>query len=296
MRGRTCVITGGSGGIGLATARALGALGADVWIAGRDPEKLARAAAELGAEAFRADFSSLDDVRGLAVALLARDQPIHVLINNAGVWHQRFTRSRDGHEDTFAVNHLAPYLLTRLLLPRLAESGGARVVHVSSRLHHQAGQTSSLRGRAVHLVNVLGVPLRAVAPVFEEHMLDRAEGYRGLEAYSRSKLAQILFSNELARREPRVASNAVHPGSVATDVTRDSAVLSALIKVGGFVIKTPEQGARTSVRVASDPALAGVTGRYFANAREVEPAAIAHDRELARRLWDLSADRVGLPA
>ncbi|MBX3272738.1 MAG: SDR family NAD(P)-dependent oxidoreductase [Sandaracinaceae bacterium] len=296
MRAKTCVITGASGGIGLATARALRERGFDVWIVGRDPDKLARVEAELGAVAFRADFSSLDEVRALADALLARGRAIDVLINNAGVWHQRFTRSRDGFEDTFAVNHLAPYLLTRLLLPRLRQSDEPRVVHVSSRLHHQAGQTSSLRGRAVHLVNVLGVPLRAVPAAFEEDRLDRVEGYRGLEAYARSKLAQIVFSNELARREPRVASNALHPGSVATDVTRDSAVLSLLIKLGGFVIKTPEQGARTSVHLASEPALRGVSGRYFANCREAEPARVVHDRALAERLWALSADRVGLPA
>ncbi|MEZ4340128.1 MAG: SDR family NAD(P)-dependent oxidoreductase [Sandaracinaceae bacterium] len=297
MRGRTCVITGGSGGIGLETARALRARGANVWIVGRNAEKLAAAAAELGAEAsFRADFSSLDEVRGLADELLAKGAPIHVLVNNAGVWHQRFKRSKDGFEDTFAVNHLAPYLLTRLLLPRLRESGGARVVHVSSRLHQQAGQTSSLRGRIVHLANVARLPLRPAPARFDEAALDREEGFQGLEAYARSKLAQILFSNELARREPEVASNAVHPGSVATDVTRDSAFLSIGIKLVSFAIKTPEQGARTSVRVASDPALAGVSGRYFANAKEAKPSPVVHDEALAKRLWDLSAARVGLPA
>lgn len=290
------MITGGSGGIGLATAKALRELGANVWIVGRNPEKTAAAAAEVGAEAtFLADFSSLDEVRALADALLARGAPIHALINNAGVWHQRFTRSRDGFEDTFAVNHLAPYLLTRLLLPRLRETGGARVVHVSSRLHMQAGQTDSLRGRLVHLANVARLPLVPAAARFDEHLLDRAEGFQGLEAYARSKLAQILFSNELARREAKVTSNAVHPGSVNTDVTRDSAFLSVGIKLVSFAIKTPAEGARTSVYVASDPSLEGVTGRYFANAREATPASVVHDEEVARRLWRLSADRVGLP-
>ncbi|MCB9595144.1 MAG: SDR family oxidoreductase [Sandaracinaceae bacterium] len=288
------MITGASGGIGLATARQLKALGAELFIVGRNPDKLAAAAESLGAQPFQADFSSLDDVRALADAILATDRPVHALINNAGIWHGSFKTSRDGFEDTFAVNHLAPYLLTRTLLPRMRESGGARVVHVSSRLHTQAGQTSTLRGRAVHAINVLGLPIAAVPARFEEEKLDRREGFRGLEAYARSKLAQILFSNELARRETKVTSNSVHPGSVATDVTRDSKLLSLGMRIASLALKTPDQGARTSVYVASDPSLEGVTGRYFANSKEAKPAAIVHDAELAGRLWNLSADRVGL--
>ena len=295
MRGRVCLVTGGSGGIGLATAKALKAQGATVHIVGRNREKLARAARELDSVSFRADFASLASVRELASALLARDEPLHVLINNAGIWLPDFQTTEDGFEQTFAVNHLAPYLLTRLLLPRLRESGGdPRVVHVSSRLHLQAGQTGTPVGRAIHLLNVIGLRVGGAQARFEWDRLDRREGFRGLEAYARSKLAQILFSNELARRQTDVSSNAVHPGSVATDVTRESAVLRLLEPLSRRILKTPAQGARTSVYVASDPSLRGVSGRYFANAKRATPASVVHDEALGRELWELSAERVGL--
>ena len=161
-----CLITGASGGIGLATALAMRDRGYAVRIVGRDPTKLAAAAAQLGAGvvAFRADFSSLAEVRQLAADVLARDEPLHVLINNAGVWHPDFRLSRDGFEDVFAVNHLAPFLLTQLLLPRLrATRGDRRIVHVSSRLHLQAGQATSIRGRVVHALNVVGVRVGGAA-------------------------------------------------------------------------------------------------------------------------------------
>jgi retinol dehydrogenase 14 len=211
------------------------------------------------------------------------------------VWHPDFRRSRDGFEDTFAVNHLAPFLLTHLLLPRMRETpGDRRVVHVSSRLHLQAGQTASLRGRVVHLLNVLGVSAGAKGARLDLDAVDDREGYRGLEAYARSKLAQLVFSCELARREAEVTSNALHPGSVATEVTRDNKVLHTLQPLAKYVLKTPEEGAHTSVHVATDPALRGVTGRYFARSREARPAPLVEDRALAARLWDLSAARVGL--
>ena len=296
---RTVLVTGASAGIGLATALDLARRGMRVRIAGRDPAKLEAARSTLAAfsddvVALRADLSSLADVRRLAEAVLARDEPLHVLVHNAGVWHPDFRLSKDGFEDTFAVNHLAPFLLTRLLLPRMrATPGDRRIVHVSSRLHLQAGQTATLRGRAVHLLNVLGIPAGAAGAHLDWAALDRREGYRGLEAYARSKLAQVLFSNELARREREVTSNALHPGSVATEVTRDDRLLHALLPLGRLVLKTPEEGARTSVRLATDPALAGVTGRYFARSREAAPAAIVHDRDAAARLWALSEARTG---
>ena len=303
MRGRVCIVTGASSGIGLETARQLGERGARLRITGRDPERLAgaeRALRSNGADvaSFRVDFSSLDEVRALAHSLLERDEPLHVLVNNAGVWHPRFTRSRDGFEDTFAVNHLAPFLLTNLLLDRMRETEDeSRIVHVSSRLHAQAGQTGGLRGHATHLANIFRLPVAGRGARLDLDAVDDPRGYAGLEAYSRSKLAQILFSNELARRleGAGVTSNAVHPGSVATNVVRDNALLARLSGTAGrLVLKTPAQGARTSVHVATAPELRGVTGRYFANRRPARPAALTADRELARRLWALSAERVGL--
>jgi len=207
MERPTCLVTGGSAGIGLATARQLARRGFRVRIVGRSPDKLAAAVREIGGDdvvALRADLSSLAEVRRVADELLARGEPLHLLVNNAGVWHPDFRLSKDGFEDTFAVNHLAPFLLTHLLLPRMRETGGdRRIVHVSSRLHVQAGQTATLRGRAVHVLNVLGVRAGTRGARFDFDALDRREGFRGIEAYARSQLAQGIFLRQLAPREPR---------------------------------------------------------------------------------------------
>lgn len=304
MQGRVCLVTGASSGIGLETARGLAARGASVRIVGRNPERTAQAEelvrrASWGGDvvAYRADFSSLDDVRKLAHDILARDEELHVLINNAGVWHQERRESKDGFEDTFAVNHLAPFLLTRLLVDKMRQADHARIVHVSSRLHEQAGQTGLL-GRAVYLVNVLGVPVRGPSGGIPFHDLDYARDYRGLEAYARSKLAQILFSNELARRlnGSNVTSNSVHPGSVNTNVVRDNRLLVLGSKIAAPFLKTPAQGAATSIHVACEPRLRHVTGKYFADSREKEPAPTVHDRNAAEELWRLSSEMVGVSA
>ncbi len=297
------MITGASSGIGLETAKGLARRGVRLRLVGRNPERTEAAAKVVRSEsrhgdvvAFRADFSSLSSVRELAEAILERDEPLHVLVNNAGVWHQQRRTSQDGYEDTFAVNHLAPFLLTHLLLPRmLATEGDRRVVHVSSRLHEQAGLSGPV-GRAVYLMNVLGVPIRVPSPGLDLNALPMTRGYRGLEAYARSKLAQILFSNELARRlgPASVCSNAVHPGSVATNVARDSRLLSLGIRVAQPLLRSPAQGAATPLWVASAPELTGVTGKYFADAKERTPAPTAADPVKARELWELSARLVGL--
>jgi retinol dehydrogenase-14 len=299
-RARVALVTGASAGIGLATALALARRGLRVRIVGRDPDKTARARAAIAAldpsvVAFRANFSSLSSVRSLANELLARGEPLHVLVHNAGVWHPELVRSEDGLEDTIAVNHLAPFLLTHLLLPRMRESeGDRRIVHVSSRLHTQAGATASVAGRLVHLANIAGLRVRSEGARLDFAALDHDPSYRGIEAYARSKLAQLVFSCELARRERDVTSNAVHPGSVATEVTRGNAWLATLQPLAAPFLKTPAQGAETSVHVATAPSLAGVTGRYFARSRQARYASLADDRAVAERLWRWSAERVGL--
>lgn len=296
----TVLVTGASAGIGLATAVALARRGYALRIVGRDPAKTDAALKQVreldpSAVAFRADFSSLESVRGLAKELLARDEPLHVVIHNAGVWHPEHKKSKDGLEDTIAVNHLAPFLLTHLLLPRLRETeGDRRIVHVSSRLHAQAGETASASGRVVHLANIAGLRVRSHGGKLDFDALEDDRAYRGIEAYARSKLAQIVFSCELARREQGITSNAVHPGSVATEVTRGNAMLARLNQLAAPFLKTPAEGAETSVHVATAPSLRGVTGRYFARSKEAPYASIADDRAVAERLWAWSAERVGL--
>lgn len=274
MTGRVCVVTGGSSGIGLHTAHRLALWGAAVTIVGRDPERTPAAAALLteatGAEVRYelADFASLAQVRALAARLIATHPRVHVLVNNAGLWSPAKRTSEDGHERTFAVNHLAPFVLTNALLDRLRESAPARIVTVSSRLHESE--------RALLLDDVAITKRR----------------YSGLSAYRQSKLANVLFAKALARRlaGDGVTSNAVHPGDVATNVVRDNGFLHWGIKaVGPRWLLTAEEGSRTSVHVASSPALAEVTGRYFKDCREGRPNRHADDEALAERLWALSA-------
>lgn len=303
MKGRVCVITGASSGIGLETAKALAVRGARVRLVGRNPERtrdaevaVRQSAKESDVQSFQADFSSLDAVENLAGELLRPGEPIHVLVNNAGVWHQERRSSKEGFEDTFAVNHLAPFLLTHRLLGRMLESDGdRRIVHVSSRLHEQAGLSGPM-GRAVYLANVVGIPIRLTSPGLNLGDLAATGSYRGLEAYARSKLAQILFSAELARRLDAtiITSNAVHPGSVATNVIRDSKALALATRLAQPFLKTASQGAATSVYAASDPSLRGVSGKYLADCQIRVPAPSARDSSSALELWNISMEMVGL--
>ncbi len=278
------LVTGGSGGIGLETALGIARkTAANVWVTGRNEGRLEdavralKAAGASDAKAFRADFSSLEDVRRLAEEVsAAAEGGLHVLVNNAGLWHQERQESADGFEDTFAVNHLAPFLLTLLLTPRLLEAGtpqrAARVVNVSSRLHERP---SALR---------------------VEELVGQEPPYVGLSVYARTKLCNVLFSNELARRleGQGVVSNALHPGSVQTDVTRDSFLLSIGIRIAAPFLKTAAEGALTSIRLATDPSLEGVTGGYFSDEAQLPPSEAALDTTAARELWDRSLAWTGL--
>lgn len=270
MTGRVAVVTGASSGIGLETARGLAARGATVCVVGRSPRRTREVAEQLkdetgnpGVSSLLADFADLDQVRALAAELLAQFPRIHVLVNNAGLWVQHTELAPCGIEVTLLVNHVAPFLLTNLLLPRLKESAPARVVNVSSRLHIKE---SSLRFEDFHTARRFG----------------------GLAAYRQSKLANVLFSNELARRlaGTGVTSNSVHPGDVATEVVRDSKLLALGQQwIGKLFLLTPEEGARTSLHAATAPSLEGVTGRYFADCRETPASRPALDEAAAARLW-----------
>ncbi len=274
MAGKTVLVTGATNGIGLETARGLARMGARVVILGRDASKAARVAAEVGAAGtLIADLSELAQVRRAAAEFRAREDRLDVLVNNAGAMFTRREETRDGIEKTWALNHLAPFLLTRELLPLLRASRDARVVTVSSLAHRFAR-------------------LRLDDPQFRR-------GYSGWGAYGQSKLANLLFTHELARREQGIMSNCVHPGFVRTNFAYSTTGLqsqlfrlTARVRLVKRFTSTPEEGARTSLRVASDPSLA-VSGRYFANERIAPPSRGALDGDLARRLWALSEEHVG---
>ena len=277
MTGRTVLVTGGTGGIGRATATALARAGARVGIVGRDRERTAAVAREMtdsvpGAQidAFAADMSSQAEVRRLAAEVLAQYPRLHVLVNNVGgSWATRHVTS-DGLEHTLAVNHLAPFLLTTLLLDRLVASAPARVVTVSS------GAQSMGR--------------------IDVEDLQGERSYSANRAYNQSKLANVMFTYELARRleGTGVTANALHPGVVRTSFGQEDPqpFFRLLSPVVLPFMKTPEQGAATSIYLASSPEVEGVTGTYFVNSRPKRSNKASYDRAAAARLWRLSEELV----
>ena len=264
------VVTGASSGIGEAAARELHGLGATVVPVGRDENRLGRVAAAVEAEPMVADFASLEAVRTLAAALLERHPRIDVLVNNAGLVSGRRRLSADGYELTFAVNHLAPFLLTNLLLDRLRESGAGRVVTTSSGAHH---------GGLIDL---------------DDLQLERGR-FSGNRAYSNSKLANVLFTRELARREGAIAANCFHPGVIRTRLARGA---GPLVRVGALVaapvLASPTTGASTLVWLASSKEAGKESGGYFERRQPGRLSAQAQDEALARALWERSAQLTGL--
>lgn len=262
------VVTGASSGIGLEIARGLVAHGATVAIVGRSRERIAAARAALGGDthSFLADFAKLADVRALASALSARFPHIDVLVNNAGLAVWQRTVTEDGCETTFQVNHLAPFLLTNLLLPHIQ----GRIVTVASHAHK--------RGRID----------------FDD--LQRERRYTVYGAYGQSKLANILFTRELARRIAGSGTTATccHPGVVATPIWEVNRVLRVLAPLLGRFMLRPAEGADTPLWLAASPAVEGQSGGYYARRARVEPAAAAIDPEAAARLWAKSASMAGI--
>jgi retinol dehydrogenase 14 len=280
MAGRTVLVTGGTGGIGKATAVGLAAMGARLAITGRDRGRAEDAAREIRAagggqvDVFVADLSAQSEVRRLADEVLQRLSRIDVLVNNVGgYWNTRHVTA-DGLERTFALNHLAPFLLTSLLLDRLKRSAPARVVTVSSNV------------QATGRID------------FDD--LQGARSYSGARAYNQSKLANVLFTYELARRlqATSVTANALHPGVVRTSFgTEDPGGVQRLFTpfMRPFM-KTPAQGAATSIHLASAPDLEQMTGCYFANSKPRRSAKRSYDEAAATRLWQVSAGLAGLTA
>ena len=280
LAGRTVLVTGGSGGIGRATALGLAAMGAQLAITGRDRGRTEGAAREIRAagggqvEVFIADLSSQSEVRRLADEALQRLARIDVLVNNVGgYWNTRHVTA-DGLERTFALNHLAPFLLTSLLLDRLRHSAPARVVTVSSN------------------VQALGR--------IDFGDLQGESSFAGGRAYNQSKLANVLFTYELARRLPAssVTANALHPGVVRTSFGAEDpgGVQRLFLPLMRPFMKTPAQGSVTSIHLAAAPDLEQVTGRYFANSKPRRSSKRSYDQAAAARLWQVSADLAGLTA
>jgi NAD(P)-dependent dehydrogenase (short-subunit alcohol dehydrogenase family) len=277
VSGKTILVTGATSGIGLEASAELARRGAEVVLVGRDPARAEAAAARVAARSgskrvsqLLCDFESQARIRELADAVRARHDRLHVLVNNAGGVNARRRLTVDGIEATFAVNHLGYFLLTSLLLPLLARSAPARVVTVAS-VGHRRGTLD-----------------------FDDLGFER--GYSIMRAYARSKLANVLFAAELARRlaGTGVTSNSVHPGAVDTNIWSGAPwwakpIIRVLLRPS-FI--SAEKGAAAVVRLAVDPELEDVTGQYFEEHGRVDPAPLARDEALARRLWETSEGMV----
>jgi NAD(P)-dependent dehydrogenase (short-subunit alcohol dehydrogenase family) len=273
MTGRTCVVTGATRGIGRATARRLAELGAKLVLISRrreDGENVARAIAESRrappAEVVTADLSSQHSIREAADVIRERHPQLHVLVNNAGVIPRERETTGDGLEMQFAVNHLAYFLLTNLLLDPLAAGAPSRVVSVSSGAH-QGGTLD-----------------------FADLQSERR--YDPVRVYGRTKLANVLFTYELARRvrASGITANCLHPGVIATKLLADYMNVPL---VGGAIASTfgasPDEGSETVVYLAASPEVDGVTGRYFVGDRETRSSPASYDERLQQRLWEESA-------
>jgi len=276
VEGRRCIVTGATSGIGQAAATELAMLGAEVTVVGRDPAKTETVAAEISAATGRpvdsalADLASQHAVRSLAAELLSRYPRIHVLINNAGVINQKRRLTVDGIESTLAVNHLAPFLLTALLMERLQASAPARVVTVAS---------DAAKGSRIDFDDI-----------GHEH------DYRGMRVYGQSKLANILFTHELARRleGTGVTATCVHPGVVGTGWGKnDSGPLKLGLTLGRPFLRSPRKGAETVVWLASSPEVQGESGGFYFDRRRRNPPEPI-DESAASRLWEVSLELCGL--
>lgn len=279
MDGKICLVTGATSGIGKETALGLARLGARVVIVGRDPARTRAVAEWVTATAgsdpvafLLADLSSLAQVRRVAREFRNRYARLDVLVNNAGAIFTRRETTTDGFERTWALNHLAYFLLTHELLDLLKASAPARIVSVASTMH---------TGGVIDFDNLQG-----------------ETRYGGVSAYSRSKLANILFTYALARRleGTGVTANCLHPGGVATGFGHSKpGIIDLVLRLAKPFLLTAERGAATSIYLASSPEIEGVTGGYFARCKPARSSAASHDRALQERLWARSLQQVAAP-
>lgn len=278
LQGKLCLVTGANSGIGKATAFGLARMGATVILACRNAERAEAARQNItsqsrnqGVSVALVDLSSLDSVRSFANAFQQKHSRLDVLVNNAGIYSRKLVLTEDGFESAFQINHLGHFLLTNLLLERLKAGAPSRIVNVTSAAHW-AGHIN-----------------------FKD--LSDRRPHKGWSAYSESKLANVLFTYELARRLEGVGvtANCVHPGTVRTNFARNNGGIIGLgVKLIGPFMLSPEEGARTVIWLASAPELEQVTGKYFEKQSEKRSSRESYDLEVARRLWDVSSELVGL--
>jgi NAD(P)-dependent dehydrogenase (short-subunit alcohol dehydrogenase family) len=272
MNEKICLVTGANSGIGKVTAKALAERGATVIMVSRSREKgeaardeIVRKTGNKNVDLMTADFSDLSQVRRLAAGVKAKYPRLHILVNNAGTFIDKWTLTVDGYEATFAVNHLGYFLLTEELLDLLKSSAPARIVNVASDAHN--------RGH-IH---------------FDDLNLEK--GYGAWKAYCQSKLANVLFTYELARRleGTGVTANCVHPGVVGTNLFNSvGGWAGKIVRLFTPFMRTPEKGADTMIWLASSPEVEGVTGKYFSDRKDQATNPESYDTAVAARLWEVS--------